>query len=289
MFSCVVFVLCSIVLCSLLGVIPCSVMRDTSGAIGSCVADIALLDHVVTGAPLVQLLKSGSLAGKKVAVVEDWIAFKTGGKGVGDTVLRSLEVTKAAFAKAGAEVLTNLTGFTEMALTNKDTWELPFLPVPHEDSCADLQAYLNRHVDRPASIQSVADITAKMDSKGIIGYYAPLDEEKISKLPATAEGIVALEASYREWFAKNGVSVAMIPFCGHDLTKIDIAGEGGANFVNEYGFCMHMNEIHVPSIAIPIHSVKHEGSGVPCSVLLYGVDDAEVLAVAMALEAALKV
>jgi Asp-tRNA(Asn)/Glu-tRNA(Gln) amidotransferase A subunit family amidase len=98
-------------------------MRDTSGAIGSCVADIALLDHVVTGAPLVQLLKSGSLAGKKVAVVEDWIAFKTGGKGVGDTVLRSLEVTKAAFAKAGAEVLTNITGFTEMALTNKDTWE----------------------------------------------------------------------------------------------------------------------------------------------------------------------
>ena len=45
-----------------------------------CVADIALLDHVICGGPLVTLNAAApetALAGTKIAVPEDWIAFKT--------------------------------------------------------------------------------------------------------------------------------------------------------------------------------------------------------------------
>ena len=277
------------------GVIPCSSMRDTSGAIGSCVSDIALLDHVCTGSPLVTPAEApdSALAGKKIAILDDWIEFKTGGAGLSTPVAESLAVAEAAFKRLAAEIV-RPGGFKTMALTSQDTWELPFLPVPVEDSGADLQAYLDRHVDRPREIKTVADVTAQMDpenpiSKKIIEFYAPLKEGEQEKLEAVAAGNSALESAYRGWFAEHNVSAAMIPFCRDDITKIDIEGEGALNWRNEYGFCMHMNEINVPSIVIPVRSVRHEGSGVPCGVLLYGVDDAELLGIAMELERALTV
>ena len=167
-------------------------------------------------------------------------------------------------------------------------------PSPVEDAGADLQAYLDRHADRPDGIKTVADVTAQMDpenfiSQRIIEYYAPLDEVKKGKLEATAAGNAALETAYRGWFAEHSVSVAMLPFCRTEITQIDIEAEGAFNWKNEFLFCMYLNEINVPSIVIPVRGVRHERSGIPCGVLLYGVDDAELLGIAMELERALAV
>ena len=50
---------------------------------------------------------------------------------------------------------------------------------------------------------------------------------------------------------------------------------------NEVFYLFHMNEIHVPSIVMPIPGFHYEDSGVPCSLLLYGLDDRELLSISL--------
>ena len=112
------------------------------------------------------------------------------------------------------------------------------------------------------------------------------DEDR-AKLAATQEGIVALEAAYRQFFADHNVQALLLPCFPREITLVADAG-GLACLKNEFFFTPHMNEISVPSIVMPVHAVKHKGSGVPVSLLMYGVDDAELLGIALALEEALK-
>ena len=67
---------------------------------------------------------------------------------------------------------------------------------------------------------------------------------------------------------------------------INDKGYAAKAFTNEYHWLFHLNEIPVPSITLPT-SVVFPGSMIPCSVLLYGLDDAEVLGIARTLEEAL--
>ena len=73
----------------------------------------------------------------------------------------------------------------------------------------------------------------------------------------------------------------------NEITKIDIEGEGLTEMMNEYTFSLHLNELPIPSMALPVKSVKHPGSGVPTSLLLFGTDDRELLGAALSIEAAL--
>ena len=111
------------------------------------------------------------------------------------------------------------------------------------------------------------------------------DEDK-AKLAATREGITALEAAYRQFFADHNVRALLLPCFPREIT-LAVDAVGLTCLKNEFFFTPHMNEIPVPSIAMPVHAVKHKGSGVPCSLLLYGVDDGELLGIALALEEAL--
>ena len=51
-----------------------------------------------------------------------------------------------------------------------------------------------------------------------------------------------MEAAYKEWFASNGVSAMILPAFANEPTTIDVEGEGGKNFMNEFLFSFHMNE-----------------------------------------------
>ena len=70
--------------------------------------------------------------------------------------------------------------------------------------------------------------------------------------------------------------------------RIDEEGYAGKALGNEYSWLFHLNEIAVPSIVLPT-AVFHGDSGIPASVLLYGLNDLELLGIAQSLEAGLKV
>ena len=83
----------------------------------------------------------------KIAILDGWVDFMTGGSGVSPRVAESLEAAETAFKGLAAEIV-RPDGFKTMAFTSQDTWDVPFIPVPVEDAGADLQAYLDRHADR---------------------------------------------------------------------------------------------------------------------------------------------
>ena len=74
--------------------------------------------------------------------------------------------------------------------------------------------------------------------------------------------------------------------CPGEPGRIDEENYAFKALGNEYHWLFHLNEIPVPSITLPT-SVVFPGSMIPCSVLMYGLDDAELLGVARTLEDAL--
>ena len=57
--------------------------------------------------------------------------------------------------------------------------------------------------------------------------------------------------------------------------------------MNEGAYTFHMNECSVPSMCIPVSAVKHIISGIPTSIMLWGINDRELLGIALALEESL--
>jgi len=271
------------------GVVPCSSLRDTVGPMGSCVADAALLDSVVSGEEVVT--KPDSLSGVKIAIPQDWISAMCP-NGQSQAATKALEAAKVAFEAAGAEVLV-VDGMNTVRQTAKDQWVMPVLPAVYEDCHADLTAYLEGCGEgRP--VATVEDVLAAMPDEqrvkyvGLYGLKEEGDAEKIKvKIEKRDEAVANMEAAYREWFASNGVSAMILPAFANEPTTIDIEGEAGKNFMNEFLFSFHMNECRVPSMAIPIKSVKFPESGVPTSILMYGVEDRPLYGLALALEASL--
>ena len=284
------------------GVVGISSMRDVPGPMGSCVGDVALLDAVVACDEVVATkADAGSL---KLGVPMDWInqaetipARK--GVGLSPAVQAALALVKEKLTKAGAAVK-DVSGMADVLKTSEDTWPVNTpqlsLPVPFEDPHSALQAYLDRHESRPESIKT-ADQVIEQISEGykkshqphFTGPRAVPEEDRKKKLEATEVGIVKLEEAYRSFFAKNEIQVLMLPTFPSGPTKIEEGpGMGMKVLFNEVLFLFHMNEIHVPSIVLPIPGCKYEDSNVPCSLLLYGLDDKQLLSVALAVEDAIK-
>jgi len=106
------------------------------------------------------------------------------------------------------------------------------------------------------------------------------------KMSETKDGCRAMDAAYRAYFAEHNIRCLLLPTFAQPPGNIDTKGYAAKAFTNEYHWLFHLNEIPIPSITIPT-SVVFPGSMIPCSVLLYGLDDAEVLGVARTLEEAL--
>ena len=106
------------------------------------------------------------------------------------------------------------------------------------------------------------------------------------KMVETKDGVVRLEAAYRSYFAEHGIRCLLLPTFAQPPGNINEKGYAAKAFSNEYHWLFHLNEIPIPSITIPT-SVVFPGSMIPASVLLYGLDDAELLGIARTLEEAL--
>jgi Asp-tRNA(Asn)/Glu-tRNA(Gln) amidotransferase A subunit family amidase len=255
-------------------------------ALGTCVGDLALLDSVLSKTALV---KKTDLAGRKFIVPKDWIAARAEG-GLSATVQESLDFTKAALEAVGAEVV-EMDGFLSVVETDKEQWVMPTVPFVFDNSHEDLTKYLGSLGDaRPAA--TVEDIIAKVQNAGVVRKFTKPqaeDEELEKKTKARDEARTGFEAAYRAFFKDNGVSAVVLPCFPKEITKIDIENESLSEFMNEYVFTMHMNEIPVPSMVQPVRSIKHPESQVPCSMLVFGTEDRELLQLALGIEDAIAV
>ena len=106
------------------------------------------------------------------------------------------------------------------------------------------------------------------------------------KMLETKEGCRAMDAAYRAYFAEHNIRCLLLPTFPQPPGNINTKGYAAKAFTNEYHWLFHLNEIPIPSITLPT-SVVFPGSMIPCSVLLYGLDDAELLGIARTLEEAL--
>lgn len=269
---------------SIEGIVPCSAVMDTPGPLGTCVGDLCLLDSVMTKTDLVSKTE---LSGLKFAIPRDWVASKSK-TGLSDTVQKSMDVVKAAMEAAGAEVVE--LDFLPVVEATKSTWINPMVPFVFDNSHEDLTNYLNGFGEDERPAATVEDVLAKIPVNGIVQKFtkpALEGEEYAKKIADREEGRVKLESAYRAFFKDNGVSAVVLPCFPNEITKIGIEKEGLFEFMNEYCFTLHMNEIAVPSMVMPVKSVKHPESGVPCSLLLYGTEDRELLGHALGIEAAI--
>ena len=266
------------------GIVPCSVSVDTPGPLGTCVGDLCVLDAAMTNTTPVT---ERDLSGLKFAIPIDWIRSKVK-SGLSEAVQKSIEYTKAALASVGAEVVEM--DFLPVIESDKAQWLSPALPFVFDNSHEGLNNYLDSLGDeRP--VTAVEDILAKITNLGVVQKFSKPKAEPAALLQKVADRDKAraqMEAAYRAFFRDNGVCALLMPAFPNEITKIDSDNESRAEFVNEFLFVLHMNEIRVPSLTMPVHAVRHEESGVPCSLLLYGVEDRDLLGLALGVEEALE-
>jgi Asp-tRNA(Asn)/Glu-tRNA(Gln) amidotransferase A subunit family amidase len=227
------------------------------------------------------------LTGLKFAIPRDWVASKAT---LSDAVQKSVVMAKAAIERAGGEVVEM--DFLPVIETNKNQWMSPGLPFVFDNSYEDFKKYLSSFGAEDRPVTSVEDLLATLKSPMLAQKFAKpvLEAEDLDvKVTARDEGRRKLEEAYRAFFTNNGVSALVVPCFPGEITKIDVENESRCELRNEYTFAVHMNEIPVPSIVLPVPSMKHPESGVLCSLMLWGADDRELLGHALGVEAALAV
>ena len=249
-------------------------------------ADVALLDAVVCGAGEPPAAPA-SLKGVRILVAHDWIDKVDN---TCDTAREAVAVAQRALETAGATVVSH-PGFLDVV-----EGEPPMLGAPQPHRLPMLQAYLDRHSDRPEAVQTaeqVATLVADMlPNRAWLGELKGYDDEKKAAFDEyIAAAKDATEAAYRNFFAQHGITAVMVPTIPDEPPCISgwrAAEEPSPmGFVPTMAFTKSFNNCSVPSLSLPTPVMGAE-SGIPMSVLLWGVDDRELLGVGAALEAAMQ-
>ena len=260
------------------GVTPISHSRDTVGPMAQTVADVALLDSVVTGGPLPA---PASLAGVKLGVYRAYF-FK-------DLDPDTKAVTEAALAKlrgAGATIVE-----VDMPDLQKLNDAASF-PVALYEAYDDLKTYLDRY----RTGLSVEQVAAQIASKDVKGTYDGLVIPR--KLPAP-NGVVdaapiykaameqarpALLRHFGDTFTKNGIDALVAP------TTPAVAVTQGPEASSLATFLLFIRNTDpgsnagVPGLTIP--AGLGPSTGLPVGLSLDGPrgSDERLLAIGMAIE-----
>jgi len=276
------------------GIVPITRKNDTAGPLGVRVADVALLDSVVMSETMMQISSASSvLNGLSIAIPTDWInQAEAKGKLVAASYAEGLEKAAAALERAGATVVRDSRDFYQSVVSIRDA-----LAGGHPKSfChADLQWYLDQHKDRPQTIQTAAQMHEKMVNAKIF-YETPENPLELAALYEKLDtDAVAQEAAYVAWLDMVGARALLVP----PTTCEPISNEEWSKeqmptvpFSAIAWFTAHLNSIHIPSITLPVRSVRCKQVGcemLPANVMLLGRpnEDRELLALALALEQAL--
>jgi len=157
------------------------------------------------------------------------------------------------------------------------------------DGFNEMQKYLNSHADLPKEV-TVDKIVELSKSHGKFIFMPPSDPEankkKLEELYAAME---KQEAAYREYFKENNIQAVLVPPVAAEpyVQRQDEAPDLMTNF-GVAKIAGKFVQLKVPSISLPTKEKHAVGGGsLSASVMLYGVDDRQLLAIGLALEQAL--
>lgn len=270
--------------------LPISTTRDTVGPMGRTVADIALLDAVITGGtvPTAKVLK-----GLKIGIPA---AFWTG---LDDSVKPVAEAAKKKLADAGVVfVEADLTGI--MALNDAVSF-----PIALHEPVTAIPAYLNAN---NAPVRTVAAVIAGLASPDVQGAFGAIAGDVFGPAPgngaydaamvAVTGGRAQLQKLYKDYFLEKDVACVLFPTTLLAAPKIDAAkGSDKLSYTvggveqkdkDTFGTCIRNTDpctnAGIPSLSIPAGMTA---GGLPVGMEIDGPlgSDANLLAIGMAIEA----
>lgn len=187
------------------GITPISHTRDTSGPIAQTVADVALMDEVITGAKPVAATK---LAGLRLGINRTYFFA-----GLDADTGAVMEDAIAKLKSAGVEIVeVEMSALTD--LNNRASF-----PVALYEAYDDLAAYLKKY-DTGLSVEDVAAQIASKDVKGtyealVIPRKLPGPDGLVDAKPiydaAIGEARPALQKHYADTFAGNRIDALLFP------------------------------------------------------------------------------
>jgi mandelamide amidase len=259
------------------GIVPISHTRDTAGPMARSVADLALLDGVITGGP--RDIKPALLKGLRLGVPRGYY-------------YENLDKTLAAVVDGA---LTRLAG-AGVVLVEADVPNVKALddaagfPVALYETVTDLNAYLRDHkigVD-------FAGLVAQCGSPDVKGILTSLLGEGAVPEAVYREAIQkhrpALQAAYAEYFKKNRVDAMIFPTTplpaariGEDET-VKLNGQDVPTFFTFIRNTDPASNAGTPGLSLPVGLTR---DGLPVGMELDGPagSDRALLAIGAALEA----
>ena len=268
--------------------LPISTTRDTVGPMGRTVADLALLDAVITGGtvPTAKALK-----GLKIGIpAAFWTDLDDGVKTVADAAKKKLADAGVVFVDA------DLTGI--MALNDAISF-----PIALHEPVAAIPAYLSAN---SAPVTTVAQVQAGLASPDVVGAFGAIAGDVFAAAYAaamvpTTGGRAQLQKLYKDYFTAQGVECVLFPTTLLAAPKIDAAAGSSSGKLpytvggvakqtarDTFGTCIFHTDpctnAGIPSLSIPAGLTA---GGLPVGMEIDGPlgSDANLLAIGMAMEA----
>ena len=262
--------------------LPISTTRDTLGPMGRSVADLALLDAVISGTAVPA---AKNLKGLKIGIPATFWA------GLDDSVKAVSLAAKQQLADAGVVfVEADLTGI--MALNDAISF-----PIALHEPVAAIPAYLSANKAPVKTVKEVSDQLASPDVQGAFGAIAG-DVFGAAYPGVMATQRPALQQLYKDYFAAHGVEAVMFPTTLLAAPKIDATnGSKSLSYTvagveqkdkDTFGTCIRNTDpctnAGIPSVSIPAGLTA---GGLPVGMQIDGPlgSDANLLAIGMGMEA----
>ncbi len=268
--------------------LPISTTRDTVGPMGRTVADLALLDAVITGGavPTAKALK-----GLKIGLPA---AFWTD---LDDSVRTVADAAKKKLADAGVVFVdADLVGIMDL----NDTMSFP---IALHEPVAAIPAYLSAN---SAPVTTVAQVQAGLASPDVVGAFGAIAGDVFAAAYAaamvpTTGGRAQLQKLYKDYFAAQGVECVLFPTTLLPAPKIDVVEGSSAGKLpytvggvakqtarDTFGTCIFNTDpctnAGIPSLSIPAGLTA---GGLPVGMQIDGPlgSDTNLLAIGMGIEA----
>ncbi|HET9070021.1 MAG TPA: amidase family protein [Amaricoccus sp.] len=260
------------------GIVPLSATRDTPGFIAATVADIEILDRVVTAAAPVG---PADLAGLRLGVAASFT------EGLGAEVAAVWREVLSRLAAAGVVLVEVDAG--EIRRWNA---EVSF-PIVFHEARRDLRAYLERHAPG-VSIEAVvagilsADVRASYEGLVLPGKLPTPDGGVVDVEPAyraaMREGRPALIAAYAAVFDAAGIEALVFPAVPEVAVAADEASSSLETFLTFIRNTDPASNAGLPGLVLP--AGRGAATGLPVGIELDGPagSDRRLLAIGMALE-----
>jgi mandelamide amidase len=197
-------------------VVPISHTRDTVGPMGRTVADVALLDSVITGDPMAQI---ELLRGKRLGIPSIlWSGLDRELEELANVARSKLESAGVVFVDAD---------IPDLFEQNKKV----SFPLALHEPISDIPAYLEASGVRGVTLKAIADKIASPDVKGafdaiLADAFGAAYEDALNKQRP------ALQKLYADYFGDNVVDGIIFPTTITPATPIDMAKGSGEMSVN---------------------------------------------------------